>query len=87
MLLEQVNTEVSVSEIANQLFPEHKTISSEYYEDFRNAFFMMGRDFIKQNLEIYNDSVWAFNFGQEKFFCICHNLGMSEEIIYYGCNK
>lgn len=69
--------------LANKLFPKHTKITQGYYQDFLDAFMMMDKKFIKNNLAVINESVWTFHFDKT-FFCIALNPGESTEELYFG---
>jgi hypothetical protein len=77
-------TKVSnAKKLANRLFPNHQQITESYYNDFHEAFMMMGKKFIKDNMSVINESVWTFHFDKT-FFCIVLNPGEQTEELYYG---
>lgn len=74
------------NKLANKFFPNHKVITKDYYNDHQEAFLIMSKKFIKDNLQVINETIWSFKFDKT-FFCICLNPGLDDEEIYYGmCN-
>lgn len=68
---------------ANLLFPEHTRISEKEFSDYYNAFLCMDSKFIRDNLSVINEAIWVFDFNYT-FFCIIHNPGLKDEILYFG---
>lgn len=68
---------------ARLLFPSHTKITEREFSDYYNAFLCMNSKFIRENLSVINEAIWTFNF-QHTFFCIIHNPGLSDEIVYFG---
>lgn len=74
------------NKLANKFFPNHQQVTESYYNDHQEAFSIMSKKFIKENLQVINEAIWSFKFDKT-FFCICLNPGLDNEEIYYGmCN-
>jgi hypothetical protein len=71
------------NKLANKHFPNHKKVTESYYNDFMEAFLIMGKNYIKENLSVINEAIWSFKFDKV-FFCICLNPGQENEETYFG---
>jgi len=71
---------------ANLLFPSHTRITEKEFSSYYNAFLCMNSKFIRDNISVINEAIWTFSF-EHTFFCIIHNPGLRNEIVYFGIIK